>query len=218
MDIDAPLPGSVPDTSVRDTPKPLAPRPIVRAAVLGVSCILVGLHSAAAAETYYYPASCSGSYSKQGSQEADLTTVAGTPISCDGVVLTFPDNGHILIQVAEKGAGLTPLGFTGDGLDYGMNPKFVTLPLSRIYMPHLGKSARPQIFEGIHGNCFLGWELNIRDLSAVTCSATIDLGPQELIYFVNIRIKGAAVDAAPRNSRHNSDQHGVVKLKSAAAK
>jgi hypothetical protein len=63
-----------------------------------------------------------------------------------------PDNGHILIQVGEKGAALTPFGFAGDGLDYGMNPKFVTLPLSRIYMPHLGKPARPQIFEGIRGN------------------------------------------------------------------
>src|SRR5271165_6041587 len=84
-------------------------------------CLVATRMPQAAAATYTYPASCAGSYSKQGDENADLTKVAGTQINCDAIVFSFPENGHALIQLAEKTSRLTSLGFAGNGLDYEFN-------------------------------------------------------------------------------------------------
>jgi hypothetical protein len=151
---------------------------------------LLNIHPAMAA-SYVYPAVCQKSYSKQGEQSEDLTKQSGRPIKCDSVILSLPENGHVLVQLAQKGAGnLTPLGFGGDSMDYETNPSFVTVPLQRVYLPHSKNANTPQVVDGIEGFCFLGGKLNIRSLEEISCTAMIEIGTQKLIYNVKMRITG----------------------------
>jgi hypothetical protein len=123
---------------------------MLRIAAIGLSLVsVVGLHSAAAAEagTYDYPATCTGSFSKQGKDVSKLPFAAitgSTPIQCDSLILSILDNGHALVQIIKTGTGLGPLGFAGDGLKDSIELNFVILPLSRIYLFNPGNPERPQ--------------------------------------------------------------------------
>lgn len=140
------------------------------------------------AEAYLYRASCLGSYSKQGPDGADLTKAAGRAIACDYVMLDFTANGHILVQLGQKKSSLTPLGFAGDGLDYNRNPNFATLPVKRIYLPHVSQPGTTESVAGADGFCFIGGSINIRHLVEVVCVTKIEIGTDKLIYHVNARI------------------------------
>ncbi len=157
------------------------------AIILGAFLSSAGLSSTAIAKTYIYDAVCEGSYSKQGEIEQDLTKKKGRPISCDSVVLSFLDNGHVLFQLMEKSSHLTPLGFAGNKLDYDLNPNFVTMPLENIYLPH-SDPGKPEFVGGVEGYCFLDGKLNIANLSGVSCTAKIEIGTQKLVYKINARI------------------------------
>jgi len=141
------------------------------------------------AKTYLYEATCENSYSKQGEMAQDLTKKKGEPISCDSVVLSMLDNGHVLLQFVEKSSHLTPLGFAGSKLDYEANPNFVTMPLEKVYLPHSSKPDKPEFIEGFEGYCFLDGKLNITKLGGISCAAKIEIGTQKLIYRINARIK-----------------------------
>lgn len=156
---------------------------------LTVAILFLGAHSAIAA-TYHYPAVCEKSYSKQGEQNEDLTKKDGREIKCDSVILSFPINGRVLVQIADKTSQLTPLGFGGSGLDYEANKNYVTVPLERIYLPHSSNSAASQVVDGIEGFCFLDGKLNIRSLSSLSCSGKIEIGTQKLIYSIQVHITG----------------------------
>jgi hypothetical protein len=160
-------------------------------ALVGIGVCLVATHPPqAAAATYTYPASCTGSYSKQGNENADLTKLGGMQINCDAIVLSLPENGHVLIQVAEKTSHLTPLGFAGNGLDYEVNPNLVTIPLSRIYLPHSSDPSQPESIGGIQGFCFLDGKMNIRYITEIACTAKVELGTEKLIYNIKAKIHG----------------------------
>jgi len=152
-----------------------------------VGLVVAGL-STAMAKTYFYDAVCEDSYSKQGEMEQDLTRKKGKPISCDAVVLSFLDNGHILLQFAEKSSHVTPLGFAGSKLDYDLNPNFVTMPLEKIYLPHSSNPGNPEFIGGVEGYCFFDGKLNITNLNVVSCTVKIEIGTQKLIYKINARI------------------------------
>lgn len=142
------------------------------------------------AETFLYKATCDKSYSKQGEDSADLTKIPGRPVHCDYLVLSFLENGHVLIQVGEKRANITPLGFGGSGLDYDANPNFVTVPIDRIYFPHQSRPGTPESVGGVEGFCFLGGRINVRRLSDISCAAKIEIGMQKLIYHINVDVIG----------------------------
>jgi hypothetical protein len=157
-----------------------------------VAVALIGSHtSLARADTYFYKATCEGSYSKQGSADADLTTHTGKPIGCDAVVLSLPANRHVLIQIPQKAVDMTALGFAGDQLDYKMNPNFVTLPLRRLYLPHLAHPSRPEVVDGIEGFCFIDAKANIISMTQISCAAKVELGTDKLIYNIQVRVLGA---------------------------
>jgi len=142
----------------------------------------------AMAKTYFYDALCDDSYSKQGEIEQDLTKIKGKPISCNAVVLSFLDNGHILLQFAEKSSHVTPLGFAGSKLDYDLNPNFVTMPLEKIYLPHSSNPSKAEFISGVEGYCFFDGKLNITNLNVVSCTAKIEIGTQKLIYKIHAHI------------------------------
>lgn len=154
------------------------------------AAVLLLVAPSAMAGTYVYPAVCEKSYSKQGEQLEDLTKKSGNPIKCDSVILSFSDNGSMLIQISEKGSKLTTLGFSGGRFDLESNPNLVTVPLTRIYLPHSSNPNNSQVIDGIEGFCFLEGKVNIRSLTSMSCVGKIEIGTQRLIYNVQVRITG----------------------------
>jgi hypothetical protein len=144
----------------------------------------------AMAQTYLYDADCAGSYSKQGEQQDDLTKQEGKPIACDSLVVSMLENGHVLVQIANKGSDALPLGFGGDGLDYKANPNFITLPLQRIYLPHAGDPAKPNVADGIEGYCFLDAKTDLSAIREIDCAAKMELGTGRKVYSIKSRIIG----------------------------
>lgn len=144
--------------------------------------------SPAMAESYMYKAKCSDSYWKFGAQSADLTKVHGHPISCDTVIIFVADNGHAVMQFVDKAEGTPPLGFAGDGLDYDSDPKFITLPVQRIYLQHGGDQNKSEMVSGVQGVCFIDGSANVRTLNAVSCASKIDIGDQKFIYHIDASI------------------------------
>ena len=157
---------------------------------LAFTLLAIAEFSPAMASSYVYDAICTNSYSKQGEQQDDLTKQSGKPIKCDSAVLSLLDNGRVLLQVSEKKGKLTPLGFSGAGLDFDTNPNFITLPLQSIYLPHSTGTGNPEKIEGIEGFCFLDGKANLRALTSATCVAKIEIGTQRLVYHVEVHIKG----------------------------
>ncbi len=155
-----------------------------------ITSLLISFSSGALARTYVYEATCGQSYSKQGEQEEDLTTMKGKSISCNSAILSFLDNGHVIFQVGEKKGQLTPLGFSGIGLDYDTSPNFATLPLDKVYLPHYTEPGTPEDVNGVEGFCFFDGKLNVRALHDVSCVAKIEFGTQRLVYHVDVKILG----------------------------
>ena len=142
------------------------------------------------AGSYFYPAVCYNSYSKQGEQSEDFNKKSGRPIRCDGLILSLPDNGNVLIQILDKSSQLTPLGFGGSGFDLESHPNLLTVPLKRIYLPHSINPNTSQVVNGIEGACFLEGKANIRSLDGMSCVGKIEIGTQRLIYNIEVRITG----------------------------
>lgn len=142
------------------------------------------------AATYVYPAVCEESTSKQGEQSDDLSTQAGKKVTCDSVILSFTDNGHVLVQFANKSESITPLGFGGDRIDYDSNPNFLTVPITRIYLPHASRPGTPQVVNGVEGFCFIDGKINIRQLTSLSCAVKMEIGSQKLLYKVITNING----------------------------
>lgn len=144
----------------------------------------------ASADTYLYPATCESSYSKQGEQSDDLSKLKGKPIKCDNIVFALLGNGRVSVQIVESRSSLTPLGFSGSGLDYESNPNFVTVPLDAISLPHSSNPATAQTVNGIEGYCFVEGKFNLRSLSTFVCTSKMEIGTQKLVYNVTAKIKG----------------------------
>jgi len=98
------------------------------------------------ARSYVYDAVCEDSYLKQGEVR--------------------------YFRFTEKTSSISPLRFPGAGLDHDQNPNFVTLPLDRIYLPHVTCVEGTQAISGIEGFCFFDGKMNIRALSGANRSAT----------------------------------------------
>jgi len=155
------------------------------ATLLLLTAMIPGL---AAAETYMFDATCYDSYSKQGGQQDDLSAKVGTSIRCDFITLSLLNNGHVLLQVIDKQSKTTPLGFGGPKLDNDINPKFVTLPIERIYLPHSTNPSNAEAVSGAEGYCFLDGKLNLQKLSSLSCASKIEIGDRKLIYKINAKI------------------------------
>lgn len=164
----------------------------MRSGSLGIAMAIACMSASGSciAKGYLYEATCDGSYSKQGADDADLTKLHGRPIPCNYLVLYFSANGHISIQVGEKKSNVTPLGFEGDGIDYDLNPNFATLPIKRIYLPHISRPGTAESVAGAEGFCFIGGSINIRHLSDISCATKIEIGTEKLIYHINAEIRG----------------------------
>lgn len=66
-------------------------RHTAQVALVGIGVCLVATHPPqAAAATYTYPASCTGSYSKQGNENADLTKLGGSKSTATQSFYLFP--------------------------------------------------------------------------------------------------------------------------------
>lgn len=137
-----------------------------------------------------YPATCDGSYSKQGEQNDDFTKFKGKPIKCDNILFALLGNGRISVQIVDSRSSLTPLGFSGSGLDYESNPNFVTVPLDSISLPHVNNPATAQTVNGIEGYCFIEGKYNFRSLSTFVCASKMEIGTQKLVYNITAKIKG----------------------------
>lgn len=159
-------------------------------ATWSIAAIIFTFAQYSVATTYFYPATCHDSRSKQGEQSDDLTKQTGRTVNCDSVVLSLLDNGNVQVQFAQKTGNLSPLGFAGAGIDYEINPALATIPLARIYLPHSNNPNTPQVVDGIEGYCFLEGKINIRSLSSISCAAKMEIGPQKLIYKINAQITG----------------------------
>jgi len=147
--------------------------------------------SHAEAKTYAYDVACNtNSYSKQGEQQEDLTRQLGKPIRCDGLVISILDNGRTLFQFAEKKGNVSAIGFAGSEFDYDFNPNMVTVKLDSIYLPHPNSKSVPEKLSGIEGYCFIEGSANIRKLTALSCTAKIEIGTQRLVYTVEVRFIG----------------------------
>ena len=145
---------------------------------------------AQAAVAYLYPAKCKKSTLKQGEMQADLTKEQGKPINCDAVIISWHDNGAVLIQFPEKKGTPGPLGFSGSRIDYKMNPNMATIPVERIYLPHVSNPGSSQVVNGVEGFWFIDGKINIRNLAGVACASKMEIGTQKLIYHVQADIVG----------------------------
>jgi hypothetical protein len=153
--------------------------------------VFIALHAVPArAQNYLYHASCNHSYLKQGDQQDDLAKQAGKPITCDDLAMSILKNGHLLLQFASKGRHQMVLGLGGDGLNYDINPNFITLPLRRIYLPQADNVGKPEIIDGIDGFCSLDAKAGLRSLREADCVAKVELGRQRLVYNIESQIVG----------------------------
>lgn len=161
------------------------------AAMLSASAVHLG---AAEASTLAYSGRCvDQSYSKQGEQDADLTSEAGKAITCDFATISQFDNGRKFVQIATKRGRLSPLGFAGSTLDTSSNPRLTIMPIDRIYLP-VPLPGKSETVDGVEGFCFFQGH-NLLKSDSLSCTAKIDIGTQKLIYRINFRITD--VDLVP---------------------
>lgn len=138
---------------------------------------------------YVYQAECKDSQQVQGDLSHGNIQSKVSKISCDSVVLTFHDNGNIMVMFADKNGKMSPLGFGGNNWDYQYNPNFVTLKSDRIYLPHSTNISNAQPISGIDAMCFFDGKLNMRKLAEVHCAGKVEIGDQRFIYAVHATIK-----------------------------
>jgi hypothetical protein len=154
--------------------------------IIGLICFV----QQARADAWFYSTTCEDSYSKQGEQTENLEFAKGRPIRCDNVIFALLENGRVSIQIVDKSSNITPLGFTGSGLDYEANPNYVTIHLDSVSLPHKSNPGNPQTVQGIEGFCLVEGSFNIRSLTKFGCVAKIEIGTQKLIYSVTMKVKG----------------------------
>jgi hypothetical protein len=144
---------------------------------------------AALAQTTLYKSSCANSSMKQGAPNEDLTNAPGAPITCQGVSLSALAGNHEVVQFIVPGQSV--LGFGGDVLDRKTDPKFITLPIKRLYLPSFTSNGPPSVVEGAEGFCFLdGKELNA--LRGILCVAQAMVNKQHVVYQVESKMEGPA--------------------------
>ncbi len=156
---------------------------------LATMAVSVGLGSGAFAQTTLYKSSCANSSVKQGAPNEDLTNAPSAPITCQGVSLSALAGNHEVVQFIVPGQSV--LGFGGDVLDRKSDPKFITLPVKRLYLPAFTANGTPSVIEGAEGFCFLdGKELN--SLKAILCVAQGMVNKQHVVYQVEAKMDGPA--------------------------
>jgi hypothetical protein len=154
-----------------------------------LAVVALGLCGPASAQTTLYKALCQDSSLKRGPEGADLTNAPGIPITCLGVTLGAVAGGHQIVQFIT--ADQSVLGFGGDALDFKSDPKFITLPLKRLYLPSRVKNGSPEIVDGAEGVCFLDGR-DVKSLKGILCVAQVKLGDQHVVYQVQSHITGQA--------------------------
>ena len=160
-----------------------------RLAALAVIAAAQGISGAAFAQTTLYKATCGNSSMKQGAANEDLSNAPGVPIECQGVTLSKLAGNHQVVQFITPSQSV--LGFGGDALDFKSDPKFITLPLKRLYLPSRTQNGSPATVDGAEGFCFLdGKDLNA--LKGIVCVAQVMLGQQHVVYQVESKIQGPA--------------------------
>ncbi len=153
------------------TAKPI-PETRMRTILLG-SMLLAATCGSAAGHVLVYDAVCERSYSKEAS--ADNSAPKVRPITCDSVVLSYFQNGKVLIQVANKQDAATILGFAGDEWNLDFDPALLVLPVLRLHLPHMGDPTNPQVLNGARGGCFIRGTANLRSLDRIVCTATFEI-------------------------------------------
>jgi hypothetical protein len=156
---------------------------------LAVFVAVQPLCGGALAQTILYKSSCANSSMKQGAPNEDLTNAPGAPITCQGVSLSALAGNHEVVQFIVPGQSV--LGFGGDVLDRKTDPKFISLPIKRLYLPSFTSNGPPSVVEGAEGFCFLdGKELNA--LTGILCVAQAMVNKQHVVYQVESKMEGPA--------------------------
>ena len=156
--------------------------------LVAIAAILSSAQAGAA--TYAYEAICSESTSKQGEMSSDLSKQKGIPLTCDSVVISFMQNGTVMVQFSNKKSSVTPYGFSGGPIDYDINPNMSTVPLKRVYIPHSSNPEKAQVMDGIEGYCFISGKFNLKSLSGVSCVSKMEIGTQKLIFKLSAKFNG----------------------------
>ena len=158
---------------------------------LGIIAALavIAMGGPAAADTTLYKAACPDSSLKRGPSGSDLTDQAGIPIVCQGVMLSDLGGNRQMVQFITPDQSV--LGFGGDELDFKSDPKFITLPLKRLYLPSRIKTGAPETVDGVEGFCFLDGR-KVEALKGVICVAQVVLGNEHVVYQVEAKMQGPA--------------------------
>jgi hypothetical protein len=150
---------------------------------------------------YGFNAECSNSNYKEGPYSVDITNENGTPITCDGVLISSLDNGHIMVDFSNKKKKAPVITFGSNGVIETLNAKTMKLPLQRIYIPVLGGQSTS--IDLVDGACFFpNTTIDADKMRNISCFAVIANTNQRTVFVINARRTGKVEvfsDNASRN-------------------
>jgi hypothetical protein len=154
---------------------------------------------AAAIRVFDFAAQCSQSYFKVGGYKSDMSSVRGTPIDCEGLVIVRLDDGTILVTFETWDTRKTNPVFAGEEISPAEKPDIFEMPVTKIYLAPAagGQSVPMNVSAG--SRCILhATAPDVRKLRGIGCVAQIGNGAQRTVYRLIARVTGV-ISAPPGN-------------------
>ncbi len=137
--------------------------------------------SARAADTIYFPASCS---KKSEMRQMPLNEpVTRMPLTCNAVILSRLDNGHFVVHFLRSEANDLPIAFAGPQAVRSSDfLRLLTLPVQHLYLPATGDQSIPADVDNGSECIFSAGTNDIMALHDIACAAAVSNAGQRTVY------------------------------------